>query len=169
MRHAFRWFVAALAVLLAGVLVDTARAASGSGLRHAFAPYLPSTMRGAAIQAAVLLQRADCSGNLRMLDLLQHDGVRPNMRLAVIWFVGPASDTTAIRQQLPHWTSAAPLRPAPREVLEQLRALGHVESPTLIVLDQDGRVRLTTRSPRSLREFAGLLRIVEGLTWIEEL
>jgi hypothetical protein len=62
-----------------------------------------------------------------------------------------------------------PLRPAPRHVVHQFAALGHTSTPALLVLDLEGRVRLATQSPRSSREVAGLRRIVEGLTWIEEL
>jgi hypothetical protein len=169
MRPALRWIVAALALLLAGVVVDTARAAPRDGLRHAIAPFLVRPLPGTAIQAAVMVQRADCTGNLRLLDLLHRDAVRSRLRLAVIWYVGPSSDTLAIRRLLPAWTARTPLVAAPSEALGELRRLGHSETPTLVVLDQDGRVRLTTRSPRSVREFAGLQRVVEGLTWIEEL
>jgi hypothetical protein len=169
MRASLRWLLAAFALLLAGVLVDTARAAPREGLLRALQPYLEPTMPGTPIQAAVLLQRADCSGNLRMFDLMQRKTVAPNLRLAVLWYVGPSSDSVAIRQLLPSWTGRTPLRPAPTAALAELRRLGHRDTPTLIVLDQNGRIRFTTRSPRSLREFAGLQHIIEGLTWIEEL
>lgn len=169
MRAALNWIVAALVLLLAGVLVDTARAAPREGLRHAISPYLIKPLPGAPIQAVVLVQRRDCSGNIRLLDLMQRPSVQPNIRLAVIWYVGPATDSVAIRQLLPAWTAHVPLAPVPTEAMQQLRQLGHNETPTLVVLDQDARIRLTTRSPRSLREFAGLRQIIEGLTWIGEL
>lgn len=169
MRSALRWIVAALALLLAGVLVDTARAAPRSELRHALKPYLPPAQLGLPIQAAVLLQRADCEGNLRMLDLMHRPGVHPNMQLAVMWYVGAPGDSMAIREALPSWTQSTPLRFAPKAVLEHLRQLGHNATPTLVVLDQQSRIRLVTQSPRSLREFAGLRKVIEGLTWIEEL
>jgi hypothetical protein len=47
--------------------------------------------------------------------------------------------------------------------------MGHTSTPALVVLDQSQRVRFATQSPRSPREYAGLRRIIEGLTWIEEL
>ena len=169
MRPIFLWTVAAFALLFASAVIDTARATPRGGLRHALAPYLTSTAPGAPIQTAVIVQRADCSGNLRVFDLLQRDAVKRSLRLAVIWYVGPSADSSIIRQLLPSWSTAIPLQPAPIEALQELRRLGHAETPTLIVLDQDGRIRLTTRSPRSLREFAGLQKIIEGLTWIEEL
>ena len=168
-RHPWRWVIAVLALLLAGVLVDTARATPAGGVRRAIAPYLLPPLPATPIQAAVVLQRIDCNGNLRMLDLLHRPSVRANMRLAVIWYAGPVNDSIAIRALLPAWTATVALRPLPQGAWNELNLLGHNETPTLIVLDQDGRVRLTTRSPRSLREFAGLQRIVEGLTWIEEL
>jgi hypothetical protein len=168
-RAATQWVLATLALLLAGVLVDTARAAPRAGLRRELTPYLPSLRPGTPLQAAVLLQRTDCSGNVRVLDLLHRDEVHPRLHLAVIWFVGPAVDTLAIRAQLPQWTASTPLRHVPGDALHELHRLGHQSTPVLVVLDQESRIRLTTQSPRSLREFAGLRRIVEGLTWIEEL
>lgn len=169
MRAMLSWIVAALGLLLAGVLVDTARAAPHNGLRRTLAPHVEPFLPGARIQTAVLLQRSDCNGNMRMLDLLQRREVRDRLRVAVLWHVGPSTDTSAIRALLPSWTKSVALRQAPAAAINELRQLGHASTPLLIVLDQEGRVRLTTQSPRSPREFAGLRRIIEGLTWIEEL
>lgn len=169
MHSAIKWIIAALALLLASVVVDSARAAPRDGLRRALHPYLLPTLPGAPIQAAVLLQAADCGGNLRLFDVLQRPRVRSQLRLAVIWYAGVVNDSTLIRARLPQWTQRTPLRLVPGEVLRELGQLGHQQTPTLLVLDQEGRLRLATQSPRSSREFAGLLRIVEGLTWIDEL
>ena len=87
----------------------------------------------------------------------------------MIWYVGPATDTLDIRRLLPEWTRTVPLRAAPAPVLSELRGLGHRTTPVVVLYDQERRVRLTSQSPRSLREFAGLRRAIEGLTWIEEL
>ena len=51
---------------------------------------------------------------------------------------------------------------------EGMREVG-CRAGVIEVLDQEGRVRFTSQSPRSPREFAGLRQIIEGLTWIEEL
>lgn len=177
----WHWVSAGLVVSLAGVGYDAVRAQPVRTLPEALRPYALPSGRGTpgpptaqpdgppAVQAAVLLQLADCSGNLRMLHLLHRGPTRTRVRLAVMWYVGPVADSTAIRAALPSWTSVIPLRPAPRPVIRQFAALGHTSTPALLVLDQDGRVRLATQSPRSSREVAGLRRIVEGLTWIEEL
>jgi hypothetical protein len=169
MRAMTSWIVAAFGLLFAGVLLDTARAAPHRGLRRTLAPYVEPFLPGSRIQAAVLLQKADCSGNVRMLDLLNQPDVRDRVRLAVLWHVGPPSDTLAIRALLPAWTRSVPLESAPAAAIGELKQLGHASTPLLVVLDQEGRVRLTTQSPRSPREFAGLRRIIEGLTFIEEL
>jgi hypothetical protein len=117
----------------------------------------------------VLLQRADCTGNIRLFDLLHRPGVRDRLRLAVIWYVGPDTDTTAIRSLLPAWTREAPLERVPGAAMGELIRLGHRSTPAIVMLDQEGRVRFTSQSPRSAREFAGLRQVIEGLTWIEEL
>jgi len=179
----WHWVVAGLVVSLAGVGYDVARAMPQRTLPGAMravstvaipthagsAGAQPPATAQAAVQAAVLLQLSDCSGNLRMLHVLHRGATRRSIRLAVIWYVGPTSDSTAIRTELPSWTAAIPLRPAPTAVVRQFASLGHTTTPTMLVLDQDGRVRFTTQSPRSSREVAGLRRIMEGLTWIEEL
>jgi hypothetical protein len=121
------------------------------------------------IRTGFLLQATDCTGNLRMLHLLHRRTVRESIQLNVIWFVGAANDSTVIRGLLPTWAQQVPLRLASPSLLRNLRQLGHTSTPALVVLDQEGRVRLATQSPRSSREVAGLRRIIEGLTWIEEL
>lgn len=165
--------LAGLALSLAGVGYDAARAVPSRALSSEIGPSVPATPAQSnpsnALDAAVLLQLADCSGNLRMLHVLHRGQSRERIRLAVIWYVGPASDSLAIRLLLPAWTTLVPLRPAPRGVVRELARLGHRTTPTLIVLDQERRVRFATQSPRSSREVAGLRRIIEGLTWIEEL
>jgi len=125
--------------------------------------------RPAHVSAAVLLQLRDCSSNLRMLHVLHRGTSRERIRLSLIWYAGAVADSTAIRSELPQWTTDIPLRPATRDVLKQFAALGHTTTPALLITDQEGRVRFTTQSPRSSREVAGLRRIVEGLTFIEEL
>lgn len=169
----WHWVFAGLTLSLAGVGFDAVRAVPSRTLTGAIQPFLAATStrtnRPTAVEAAVLLQLADCSGNLRMLHVLHRGQSRERLRLAVIWYVGSAADSQAIRSQLPAWTTRVPLRPAPRGVVRQLAELGHRTTPALIILDQQGRVRFATQSPRSSREVAGLRRIVEGLTWIEEL
>ncbi|WP_396200728.1 hypothetical protein [Gemmatimonas sp.] len=163
----WHWVIAGLVVSLAGVGYDVARAMPQrtlpGAMRHVTHAATP------AVQAAVLLQLDDCSGNLRMLHVLHRGSTSRHIQLAVIWYVGPVSDSTNIRTALPSWTAAIPLRAAPPAVVRQFASLGHTTTPALLVLDQEGRVRFTTQSPRSSREVAGLRRIIEGLTWIEEL
>lgn len=169
MRRSLYWSGAIVALLLAGVVVDSARAASRRTVRDALsahgAPYRP----GAPISAAVLLQRSDCDSNLRIFDLLHRDEVRQNLRLSVVWFVGSPTDSTTIRAALPQWAQAVPIVRIPRGALRDLHELGHRHTPVLVVQDAEGRIRLATQSPRSSREFAGLRQIITGLTWIEEL
>jgi hypothetical protein len=169
MRATLRWIVAAFGLLLAGALIDAARAAPPGGLRSELARHVGALQPGAPIQAAVLLQRSDCTGNIRLFDLLHRPDIRDRLHLAVIWYVGPDQDTTGIRALLPAWTLQAPLQRVPKAALGELARLGHRSTPTIVVLDQEGRIRFTSQSPRSSREFAGLRHIIEGLTWIEEL
>lgn len=169
MRRTLQWIGVAAALLLAGVVADSARAASRKSVREEMyargRPYAP----GAPIKAAVLLQRSDCTSNLRVFELLDQDDIRARLRLAVVWYVGPSSDSTAIRAALPTWSRSVPLLHVPQGALLDLHRLGHRHTPVLIVQDAEGRIRLTTQSPQSSREFAGLRLIIRGLTWIEEL
>ena len=169
MRAIAPWIVAACVLLLAGVLIDAARATPTGGLQSALAQHAGDPRPGAPIQSAVVIQRADCAGNIRLFDLLHRREVRERLALAVIWYIGPPADTGAIRSLLPAWTQHTPLQRVPSTVMAELMRLGHRSTPVVVVLDQEGRIRLTSQSPRSPREFAGLRQIIEGLTWIEEL
>jgi hypothetical protein len=164
-----RWVFAACGLLLAGVVIDAARAAPPGGLRSELARYVGDIRPDTPIQAAVLLQRTDCTGNIRLFDLLHRPDVRDRLRLAVVWYVGPDADSSAIRGLLPEWTRETALVRVPGPAMGELMRLGHRSTPAIVVLDQEGRVRFTSQSPRSAREFAGLRKIIEGLTWIEEL
>jgi len=155
--------------LLVGVAAQVAPPQTIADSIQAASPTLPSDRERSKIRTGFLLQAADCTGNLRMLHLLHRGPVREALQLNVIWFVGAANDSTVIRGLLPAWAQRVPLRLASPSLLRSLRQLGHTSTPALIVLDQAGRVRLATQSPRSSREVAGLRRIIEGLTWIEEL
>lgn len=124
---------------------------------------------GEPIRVAMLMQLSDCSGNLRPLSLLWEPRMAERMTLFAIWFVGPVSDSTRIRASLPTRAKRVPLIHAPTAVVRELQRLGHRHTPVLVAYDQEGRVRLTTQTPRSPREYAGLRKILEGLTWIEEL
>src|SRR6188768_3778885 len=135
MRAILRWIVAAFALLLAGVLIDTARAAPAGGLRSSLAPYVGTLMPGAPIQAAVLLQRTDCTGNTRMFDVMNRPDLRERLHLAVLWYVGADQDTSAIRALLPAWTHHTPLQRVPHAAISELTRLGHRSTPILIVLD----------------------------------
>ena len=185
------WLGALVVVLLVGMgydrlVADVARAAPSPPLVHAiqtaasdhqFAqrdvdqntqPSERDAPLPTALHAAVLLQAKDCTGNLRMLHLLHRRAVRRSIQLSVIWFVGAPNDSVAIRSLLPGWTRRTPLHVAPLSVVQALAQLGHTSTPSLVVLDQDRRVRFVTQSPRSSREVAGLRRIIEGLTWLED-
>jgi hypothetical protein len=148
---------------------DAAQSPQLDDLPRMLSPFLPQSTIGQPIQTAVVLQKKDCTGNLRILDLLHRRKIRGQLQLSVIWYAGPREDSTSIRSALPAWTRTVPLVPINAQVLVSLARLGHTSTPTLLVLDQSARIRLVTQSPQSPREFAGLARIIEGLTWIEEL
>jgi hypothetical protein len=168
-RAYIAWMCAAVVGLFAGIAGRAApQQTIGEAIRVESSAFPKDTGR-VKIQTGFLLQAADCTGNLRMLHLLHRRQVRDALQLNVIWFVGAARDSTLIRGLLPLWAQRVPLRQASTSLLRGLRQLGHTSTPALIVLDQAGRVRLATQSPRSSREVAGLRRVIEGLTWIEEL
>ena len=163
------WVAGVLSVALAGVALDASQARQPASLQEAVRPYLPPPSPDRPIQAAVVLQLEDCDRNLRILDLLHRSNVRDRISIAVIWYTGAESDSAAIRTKLPRWAQGKPIHLLPSTAHEALIRLGHTSPPMLIVLDQYARIRLTSQSPRSSREVAGLIRIIEGLTWIEEL
>ena len=171
MRPPVRWMCAAAFIMCAGLLVEGLPASSASTLAHEFTPYASSQstdVLAGVSGAAVLLQLADCTGNLRMLDLLNRRAVRDGIHLRVLWYTGPVADSSRIRAALPAFAQAIPLVPATPAVIRAFAALGHITTPTLAVLDPFGRVRLATQAPRSSREYVALRNIIEGLSWNEE-
>lgn len=167
-RRFLTWTGAGLVMVLASAAIDHSRATPAGALRSAAAD-TRTLSNGEPIRAAVVLQRSDCSGNLRLLELLHRRGVGGRVTLSVLWYVGDARDTTVMRRLLPAWTARVALNPVPRPALRELALLGHRSTPVVILYDQEGRVRLTSQSPRSPREFAGLRRAIEGLTWIDQI
>jgi hypothetical protein len=172
MRSFLKWAGAIGLMLTAGVAYDAVRATPVPRLAQSLTD-VPSAVRTGSprrpIRAGVVLQASDCTGNLGMLKALNRGAVRDAIELGVLWYVGPASDSLVIRPRLPAFARTVPLKQATGALLNDLARLGHTSTPVLIVLDQANRIRLVTQSPRSSREVAGLRRIIEGLTWIEEL
>lgn len=164
-----RWALGLGAVTSVGLIGALLSHRWRSGLPEALASVASARGPGARVQAAIVLQLADCSGNLRLVHLLHLPSVETHLALAVIWYQGPASDSSEIRARLPAWTRASPLRPVPPGVVRDLARLGHRTTPVLLAADHDGRIRLVSQSPRTAREVAGLRRIVEGLTYREDL
>ncbi len=175
MRISQPWVIAFLAISLAGVGVDAVRARRNTtptnspyaSLHDAFGSLKIPASDTAPVVAALVLQAGDCTGNFRMIDLLHRSEIRDDITLAVIWYLGPVDDTLIIRASLPKWTSRVALKPVPPDVVQELGRLGHQSSPVLIMLDWNGRIRFTSQSPRTPREFAGLKRVITGLTWSE--
>lgn len=153
---------------LAGIACDTGKNPMGDLLAEVV-PYTESWRPDRSIQAAFLMQKSDCDGNLNMLNLMRRDRIQELIDLRVIWYVGAVEDSSYIRSELPPWASEIPLVPATERLSRAMIQLGHRSSPILVVLDQMSRIRLVTQSPRSPREYAGLRMVIEGLTWIEEL
>lgn len=168
MRRLLIWTGAGVVLMLASAAVDHSRVSSPGALRVA-ANDTRTLITGEPVRAAVVLQRSDCTGNLRLFELLHRRGIGERLALNVLWYIGDARDSVIIRRLLPAWTKHVSLTPVPQSALKELALLGHRSTPVVIVFDQEGRVRLTSQSPRSPREFAGLRRAIEGLTWIEQI
>ncbi len=169
MRIPLPWVIAILGLTLAGVVIDAVRAKPDASLPAAMAPFAPpATIDAAPLSTALVLHADDCPGNFRMFNLLHRADVRTAVALTVIWYVGAPADSVRIRQALPAWMAQVALRQVPMHVTRELARLGHRTTPVLLMLDDAGRLRLATQSPRSGREFAALQRIITGLTWSEE-
>lgn len=162
-----------MAALLAGLLTEGLRVAPSKTtlaqeIRRQSPANNPGDLEAGVSGAAMLLQLADCTGNLRMLDLLNLRAAREGIALRVIWFTGPAEDSTHIRELLPSFAKGTKLVAASKHVITLFADLGHTTSPAVVVLDPFGRVRLASQAPRSPREFAALRNIIEGLSWNED-
>lgn len=157
---------ALIGLTLAGVWYDSVRARP---VAHLPSLLEPASKGDSPVRAVLVIQRADCTGNLRLFDLVRPNANQPSPVLQAVWYVGDARDTSVIRRAMPSWARTTRLEPAKPEALRTLRRLGHESTPMILVTDQAGRIRLVSQSPRSPREFAGLRRITQSLTWFEEL
>jgi len=169
MRRTRGWWLLAIVAMAGAWAIGPLGRLMRPGLREALPPLAGGWTPTAPIRAALVVQRADCSGNLRIVEPLHRVGVRERIALSVVWYTGAVPDSTPIRSALPAWLRHTPLRPIPRGVQRDLAQLGYRETPVLVAFDPEGRVRFATRAPRTSREYAGLRQIVEGLTFIEEL
>ncbi len=118
---------------------------------------------GAALDAYVVFQLADCQGNLRMLDLLRRRGLRDRVALAGLAFVGSDAELERARSRLPVGARSVPIRRATRASIDLLAGIGHRTTPILVVLDAERRVRYITGAPRSPRAYVGLARVLASL------
>jgi len=116
-----------------------------------------------ALDAYVVFQLADCSGNLRVLDLLRRRSVSRHVTIAGLVFAGSADELDRARPRLPLSARALPIRRTTRASTELLDRLGYRSTPIVVVLDARRRVRFITSAPSSALAYVRLARLLPNL------
>jgi hypothetical protein len=113
--------------------------------------------------AHLVMQRADCEGNVYALRFLQRPGIRQRVRLAGLLLVGSATDYAAVRRRLGDAPQGAPLRRADDATVRALRTIGYRSTPFLVIAERGGGVKMTLQLPSSPEELAAFARLLPHL------
>ena len=169
--------LASLATLVSAVVAATILAAAALR-RDAAAPLtLTEALRGAAprpsaaaeqeglheYDAYLVMQRADCEGNVYALRFLQRPAIRQRVRFAGLLLVGSDADHAAVRSRLGDTPHGAPLRHADDATVRALRTIGYRSTPFLVIAERHGGVKMTLQLPRTPEELAAFARLLPHL------
>jgi hypothetical protein len=118
---------------------------------------------GPRMHAIVVAQRADCSGNMAMAEVLTRRRIAPHVASRTVLIAGTAADTVAIRAHLPSSLRAARLRLLEAPERAWLLAAGHGATPLLLLLDERRRIRLVAPVPEGPSSFVAFTRSLTHL------
>lgn len=126
-------------------------------------PLDPGEFGGAGRQWTALLvaQPADCEDASRWADALV-DASDARIGLAAV-VIGRGRELERGAERLRQRFGPLPVRPASRRNLAALRALGIRSTPFVVVMDAEGRVRLTADAPRDSASAARFRHAMRGL------
>lgn len=113
--------------------------------------------------AHLVMQRADCEGNVYALRFLQRPGIRQRVRLAGLLLVGSDADYSAVRRRLGDAPQGAPLRHADDATVRALRTIGYRSTPFLVIAERGGGVKMTMQLPSTPEELAAFARLLPHL------
>ena len=156
------------AVLAAGALRrdGTRQPTLAEALRDAGPQSLTAADREgpAEYDAHLVLQRADCEGNVHVLRFLQRPAIHERVRLAALILVGSAADHAAVRARLGDAPLGAPLRRANDPTVRALRTIGYRSTPFLVIAERGGGVKMTLQLPSTPEELAAFARLLPHLS-----
>ncbi len=113
--------------------------------------------------AVVVIQPADCDGNLGFFAVFERPSLAPHIRTHRVLIQGTSTDTLTLRPRLPR-----ALRQARIELLREpqralLHAIGHRATPLLLLFDAERRLRYASVVPMTAAERAVQLATITPL------
>jgi hypothetical protein len=134
------------AIVVASMTIDVRRILAAAP-REAITPLKPSAALAAldsAMYVVFVAQRADCNGNLLLANLAATGRVKHAVHPPELVIAGVSQDTVGIRPLLPYGLRHSPIRLLAVGERLWLHAIGHHETPTLLIYDREQRLRLAS-------------------------
>ena len=152
-----------LLLVLVTVLACTAYVAYVRAQPRELAALMPRLERAEArlFRAVVVLQTKDCDGRIDFMHAFSRPALKDAFSTGALVIGGPA-DATAAAQSLRARGLGIPVS-AVRQDQHPGRFLGYRQTPYLLVLDRQDRLRLAVPGPSSTLELLALEREAEGL------
>lgn len=111
---------------------------------------LPASGPATPFRAYVFFQPIDCSGNMEFLRVFARPRFRSHVSVTGMLVPGvTADDKRDATRRFRNLTGSSVVEGASRETRAALRALGYLQTPFVVVLDEQGQVRLATPVPAS--------------------
>jgi len=118
--------------------------------------------------AFLVMQRADCEGNVHVLRFFARAPIRSRVRMAALLLVGSDADVDAVRQRLGHAPEGVPIHRADAATVRALRAVGYRSTPFLVIAEHGGDVKMTLQLPSTPEEQAAFARWLPHLSPVRQ-
>ena len=112
------------------------------------------------LEAYIVLQLKDCSSGLEFASLFARPSVRRRVHFRGFLLLGTEVDIQVVRRRLAALGFHDPVRRVGQSATGALAALGHRATPFVVVLDEQGSVRLSVASPSTPQEFVHLAALL---------
>lgn len=136
-----------VAIVVASMTIDVRRVlgAVSDGDLIPLTPSVGHAVKDSAMHVVFVAQRADCNGNLLLANLAVTGRIKHAVHPTELVIAGVSRDTVGIRTLLPYGLQKSPIRLLGVGERRWLHAIGHHETPTLLLYDHEHRLRLASQ------------------------